>query len=247
MSTVEMPIKALPFEPHEQIAILTGAGASADSGVPTFRDPGGLWHTIDPSTIATAKGFFADPARGWAMYRDLRRHVRACEPNVGHLAISEFQRRHPGPVSVVTQNVDGLHLRAGARDLIEIHGNLFHTRCGNESCDLPPFLDERDDDELLGRCPRCDGVLRPDVVWFGEPNPVELERLVSQALAACDWYVAIGTSGTVYPAALYARFAKRNGAKTVIVNLEAPENLGDFDFHYTGRSAEVVPVLLGLR
>ncbi|MCA9521035.1 MAG: NAD-dependent deacylase [Myxococcales bacterium] len=245
MSTVEMPIKALPFEPDARVTILTGAGASADSGVPTFRDPGGLWRRIDPNTIATARGFFADPVRGWALYHELRTHVRACEPNAAHHAISAFQAEHRGVVRLITQNVDGLHLRAGARELIEIHGNLFHTRCGDETCDLAPFFDERPEAATDHRCPSCGGVLRPDVVWFGEPNDLELEREVSEALASCDWYLAIGTSGTVYPAALYARFAKKNGAQTVIVNLELPENAGDFDLHYTGRAAEVVPILLG--
>jgi NAD-dependent deacetylase len=200
-----------------RIAVLTGAGMSAESGVPTFRDAQtGLWARFDPAQLASEEGFRADPALVWRWYAGRREAVAKAEPNAGHRALALAAGRYEH-FSIVTQNVDGLHCRAGSHDVIEIHGSIARTiclaRCGYAEDDLarlpagaPPH------------CPRCGDWLRPAVVWFGEMLDPERLRAAEAAARDCDLMLVIGTSGLVHPAAGLPQIARRSGAAVVVVN-----------------------------
>ncbi|WHZ11631.1 MAG: NAD-dependent protein deacetylase of SIR2 family [Burkholderiaceae bacterium] len=204
-----------------RIAVLTGAGVSAESGVPTFRDAQtGLWARFRPEDLATEEAFRRNPARVWDWYAERRETLRGVQPNAGHLALAAFQQRHPGRLTLITQNVDGLHQRAGSAGVLCLHGDLSRNRW----LDMP-----RDcchiDDVCIGRppyCDRCGNLLRPDVVWFGEPLPFAALDAAQLAVQECDVMLVAGTSGQVYPAAGLAHQARRAGAKVVIVNPDPP-------------------------
>jgi len=201
----------------ESVAVLTGAGISAESGVPTFREAQtGLWARWHPEDLATPQAFQRNPRLVWDWYRWRRQLVREVEPNSGHLALVELERRVP-KFHLSTQNVDGLHRRAGSRNLSELHGNLFRDVCAYEGTDvdLPAVQDE-----LPPRCPRCGGPVRPGVVWFGEPLPEEELLEAESAAAGCDIYLVVGTSGLVQPAAGLPFAARRSGAFVVEINPE---------------------------
>jgi len=176
----------------ERIVVFTGAGVSADSGIPTFRGVGGLWRNFRAEDLATPDAFARDPALVWEWYEWRRELVRSAQPNAAHRAIASLDR-----ALVVTQNVDSLHARAGSRKIIELHGNLFRVRCTREGTThdaTAPFA------ELPPRC-ECGALLRPDVVWFGEMLPREALETASQAMSSAELLLVIGTSGVVYPAA----------------------------------------------
>ena len=204
-----------------RVSVLTGAGISAESGIPTFRDATtGLWAKFDPMQLASEEGFRADPPLVWRWYAWRRRMVANAQPNTGHHALSSAQSRFES-FEVITQNVDGLHTRAGSHP-IELHGNIMRTvclaRCGfveNDLQRLPPGEPPR--------CPRCGDWLRPDVVWFGEMLEVATLRQAELAAARCELMLVIGTSGLVYPAAALPAAALRVGAKVIIVNPQASE------------------------
>jgi NAD-dependent deacetylase len=205
-----------------RLVLLTGAGVSAESGVPTFRDAhGGLWARFDPATLASAEGFRGDPALVWRWYAWRRELVLSAQPNAAHRAIAQAGERHPA-LSVITQNVDGLHQRAGSENVIELHGNILRTKCLAECgvlIDDPQSLPQ----DGPPRCPRCGDRLRPDVVWFGEMlDPGTLAR-AGAAAGRCDLMLVVGTSGLVYPAAGLPSVARRSGARIVIVNPEQTE------------------------
>ena len=219
------------------IVILTGAGVSADSGVDTFRDKGGIWSKVDYRQVATPEGFAADPALVHEFYNMRRRKLAGVEPNAAHYALARLEREHPGEVLLVTQNVDSLHERAGTRNLIHMHGEharALCARCGERH----PWQEAL---SLETVCPACStvGHMRPDVVWFGE-MPYELERIYS-ALARADLFISVGTSGNVYPAAQFVQEAGRAGAYTVELNLEPSQTFSDFDEAIHGRASEIVP------
>ena len=183
-----------------RIAALTGAGISAESGIPTFRDAGGLWETHRAEELATPQAFARDPALVWRWYEWRRSVIREAVPNDGHLALASLEdalARRGGALTLVTQNVDGLHRRAGARNVIELHGNIFRVRCTREGKTV-----ERTESfaELPPHC-ACGALLRPDVVWFGEMLPSGAIETASAAVAAADLLLVIGTSGVVHPAA----------------------------------------------
>lgn len=219
-----------------RIVVLTGAGISAESGVPTFRDSGGLWEGHAVEDVATPEGYERDPDTVLRFYDARRRRVAAVAPNPAHRALARLECAIGDELLVVTQNVDDLHERAGSRNLVHMHGELRRalcTTCGTRSewsgdlIDRPP-------------CPRCGArTLRPDVVWFGE-LPYELDR-IEEAVAACDVFVSIGTSGAVYPAAGYAALAFAFGARTVELNLEPSDALIPFDDARTGPASVLVP------
>jgi NAD-dependent deacetylase len=197
-----------------RIVILTGAGISRESGLPTFREAQlGLWAAYSPQELATPEAFVRDPALVWQWYAWRRRLVLDATPNAGHFALAALARRHDR-VTLITQNVDGLHRRAGSPDVIELHGDITQVRCnacGSRAAPVPLPDDEPP------RC-GCGGMFRPDVVWFGEMLPgAVLERAIDEA-AACDLFLAIGTSGVVYPAAGLVGLAARAGATIVVVN-----------------------------
>lgn len=198
------------------IVILTGAGISAESGMKTFRDDGGLWEGHDVQQVATPEAFRRDPALVQRFYDERRRQLSLVEPNAAHLALARLERQFPGDVLTVTQNVDDLHERAGSQNVLHMHGELLSalcTACGNRNrwhgdlSDNPP-------------CPDCGRpALRPDIVWFGEV-PYHMNR-ITDALRRADVFAAIGTSGQVYPAAGFVSLAAAAGSHTVELNLEA--------------------------
>ena len=200
-----------------RITVLTGAGMSAESGVPTFRDAQtGLWSRFDPMQLASEPGFRADPALVWRWYAGRRDAVARAEPNAGHLALATAEQRYDR-FSIVTQNVDGLHRRAGSRNVIEIHGSITQTiclaKCGfveNDPAGLPKGEPPR--------CPRCGDWLRPGVVWFGEMLDPDRLAAAEAAAADCDVMLVVGTSGLVYPAAGLPLTARRAGAQVIVVN-----------------------------
>lgn len=216
------------------IVILTGAGISAESGLGTFRDAGGLWTRYPLEDVATPEGFARDPALVHEFYNQRRQIARAAAPNAAHAALARLERDWEGEVLIVTQNVDDLHERAGSRNLIHMHGELLRQLCA--ACE-----DRRDAPEELStasRCPACGAAaLRPDVVWFGE-IPYRMEE-IGAALGRSGMFVSIGTSGEVYPAAGFAVEAARAGARTLELNLE-PSG-GYFDESRAGKATETVP------
>lgn len=206
---------------NPRITVVTGAGVSAASGIPTFRGPGGLWRNVRPEELATAGAFARDPRLVWEWYAWRRELVAKARPNRAHEVLAAWSRRLPA-FALVTQNVDGLHERAGTVNVIRYHGSLWELRCW-ERCPAAPesWTDETARfAELPPRCPHCGGLARPGVVWFGEAIPAPALRAASRA-TDCDVLLAIGTSSVVYPAAALADEAAARGAFTVEINPEA--------------------------
>ncbi|MGZ8255876.1 MAG: SIR2 family NAD-dependent protein deacylase [Burkholderiaceae bacterium] len=239
-----------PFETARQalagarrLAVLTGAGISAESGIPTFRDAQtGLWARYDPMQLATEEGFRADPSLVWGWYAWRRELVRDARPNAGHRALAAAEARF-AHVRVITQNVDGLHARAGSSGLLELHGNILTTIC-LERCGFREDVPERLPVGAPPRCPRCGAWLRPGVVWFGEMlDPRSLRDAAAEA-ADCDVMLVVGTSGLVHPAAGLPAEARRAGAAVITVNPEATELDSLATACIRGRAAEVLPALL---
>ncbi|WP_332738805.1 SIR2 family NAD-dependent protein deacylase [Hydrogenophaga sp.] len=202
------------------IAVLTGAGMSAESGVPTFRDAQtGLWSQFNPQELATEAAFRAHPQRVWDWYAHRREMIAAVAPNAGHVALAAFAQRQPGRLTLITQNVDGLHQRAGHTDALALHGNIADDRW----LDAPRACCRVDTIEAgrPPRCPVCGNLRRPAVVWFGENLPVAALEAAEQAARDCELMLVVGTSGEVYPAAGLALTAHQCGARVVIVNPEA--------------------------
>lgn len=221
------------------VCVLTGAGASAESGVPTFRDAqSGLWSRYDPLQLATPEAFEADPGLVWSWYAWRRDLVRQVKPNAGHRALARLSSLLP-KLTLVTQNVDGLHQRAGSVDVIEFHGNLFVDRCFAEGTVVTPVGDGEPP-----ACPGCGGPVRPGVVWFGEAIPDDALNCSVAAAADCDVFLSVGTSSQVYPAAALADTARSHGACTVEINPLPTESADRFDFVLAGAFGEVLPKLL---
>ena len=219
------------------IVILTGAGISAESGVATFRGPDGLWEGHRVEDVATPEAFARDPALVQNFYDERRAKLKTVEPNAAHRALARLDSQWPGDLLLVTQNVDDLHDRAGSKRLLHMHGELNSAWC--LACDARSRFDG-----LMAAAPACPhchqpGHLRPDIVWFGE-MPYEMER-IELALAQCDLFVSIGTSGAVYPAAGFVQSARHYGAQTLEMNLDPSE--GSFYFHESrmGKAGELVP------
>jgi NAD-dependent deacetylase len=224
-----------------RVVALTGSGISAESGVPTFREAQtGLWERYNPQDLATPEAFARDPQLVWEWYEWRRDLVLSAEPNQGHRALAELERRTPD-FTLVTQNVDGLHERAGSRNTIELHGSILRSRCSLEGEVVEPG--ERDD-SVPPRCPVCGAHLRPDVVWFGEMLPTGALRTASEAARGCDLFLSVGTSGLVYPAAGLPYEAVENGAALVEINPNETPLTPYADYSLRGRAGEVLPVLL---
>jgi NAD-dependent deacetylase len=226
------------------IVILTGAGISKESGLDTFRDPDGIWSKVRIEDVATPEAFARDPARVHAFYNMRRRRLLdpSVQPNAAHHALVrlERERRPAGDVLLVTQNTDDLHERAGSGNLIHMHGELRKAICA--ACGH--IAEQRGDLDAGHACAACgrDGRLRPRVVWFGE-RPLEMDR-VYEALASCDLFVSIGTSGNVYPAAGFVQEARAAGARTVELNLEPSEGASLFDEAIHGPATVIVPAFV---
>ena len=230
--------------PVQNLFVLTGAGISAESGLGTFRDRKGIWSRFDPMRLATPEAFAADPDRVLDFYDQRRRGLIAAEPNAAHRALARAEAAmaaRGGTLFLCTQNVDDLHERAGSRAVVHMHGELRRARCTGCGASSPWDADIARTDA----CPRCGGVgtLRPDVVWFGE-IPMHLEA-IDRALAEADLFVAIGTSGAVYPAAGYVRLARKRGIPTCELNLASSDNARLFDVAHHGLASETVPRFLG--
>ncbi len=224
------------------IVILTGAGVSAESGLRTFRASDGLWEDHRVEEVATPEGFAADPDLVHRFYNARRQQLlqSVTRPNAAHLALARLEKAFAGRFLLVTQNIDDLHERAGSQSLVHMHGELLKARCTHSG----RVFEVREDLTPLSRCPCCQrpGALRPDIVWFGE-MPMQMERIY-QALDGCELFVAIGTSGNVYPAAGFVEAARAAGARTVELNLE-PSRVGSaFDWQRYGPATRVVPAFV---
>ena len=227
----------------ERVAVLTGAGISAESGIPTFRDPGGLWQRFKPEELANVRAFLRNPqlVQGWYAHR--RQIAEQTTPNAGHQALADLEALVPA-FTLITQNVDGLHQRAGSRNVVELHGNITRSYCidcrkAAQDADLKP----RAEGEAL-RCRTCGGYLRPDVVWFGEMLPDDAVAQAQSATEQADIFLSIGTSAVVYPAAGLPLRAQDCGAYVAEINI-APSAIADtLDEVVLGRAGEVLPRLL---
>ncbi len=240
-------LPSLDLQPVDRLLVLTGAGISVESGLRTFRGADGLWEGEPVEAVATPEGFEADPDRVWTFYSRLRRVVGGAEPNQAHVALAEAERRLGDDFLLITQNVDGLHQRAGSKRVYEIHGSLWRTRCSR--CDRPAFTDTTET-TTAPRCDRCGGLLRPDIVWFGEAVDTEADwrtRAFVQAAFRAQTrlvFLAVGTSGAVWPASGFARLAASYGAETWLANLDPADNESDFRHIVRGPATQVVPALL---
>ena len=236
-----------------RVAVLTGAGVSAESGVPTFRDAQqGLWAQFDPQQLATEVGFRADPKLVWDWYSFRREAIAQVEPNAGHRALAAFAQAHPGRLTLITQNVDGLHQRAGSPDVLALHGHIFEDhwlRGPGPTCTRPHPIGEACDPNDLApghppRCPDCGRLVRPGVVWFGESLPEAPLRAAEQAAIACDVMLVVGTAGAVYPAAGLVFTAREAGARVVVLNPQPTELDALADVLLPCSSAQGLPALL---
>jgi NAD-dependent deacetylase len=223
-----------------RIAVLTGAGVSAESGIPTFRGLDGLWNGRDPMSLATPEAFAADPALVWEFYNWRRDLVARAQPNPAHDALAALARRTTG-LTLITQNVDRLHQRAGSPGVIELHGNLSDVRCTR--CARTA---DRSHQSLssLPRCERCGGLDRPAVVWFGEPLPPDTWRAAESAVRAADLLLVVGTSAVVYPAAGLVATAQRAGATIIEVNPDATPLTPTVDLALQGPAGAILPTIL---
>ena len=245
-----------------RVGVLTGAGISAESGVPTFRDPGGLWQQFRPEELANVDAFLANPdlVQGW--YRHRREVVERVAPNAGHRALAELERivtARGGAFELATQNVDGLHQRAGNRAVTELHGSIITSRCidcgapvasptggglGDASSSDAPPSETNELASTVARCSACGGLVRPDVVWFGEMLPEDAIEAATRAAGVADVYLSIGTSSVVYPAAGLPQLAKRAGAYVAEINPTPSEIAWQLDEQVPGAAGAVLPDLV---
>ena len=247
-------METITLDDNTWLLVLTGAGVSAESGIPTFRDANGLWENHRVEDVASPDGFARDPRLVWRFYSERRAAAKPCLPNAGHTALAEVEARMGERFLLATQNIDGLHRRAGSERVVEMHGNLYTSRCA--ACDAPPFHDEATHLDALPKCARCaargrDALLRPHIVWFGEAlDPRDLDRIdtfLREGAKRTLVFLAAGTSGVVYPAAGLVDVARRRGASTWLVNYEAPDNRSRFANFVQGRSGAALPGLFRWR
>ena len=224
----------------DRVFVLTGAGVSAESGLATFRGSGGLWNGHRVEDVATPEAWEADPALVWRFYSMRRRDAMKAEPNAGHRALAEMERKLGERFYLCTQNVDDLHERGGSRRVHHMHGMLFESRC--ERCEKP-FADTAiyEDAEKLPVCAECGAAVRPHIVWFGE-MPLDMDGIYSE-LERATVLLVVGTSGAVYPAAGFVRVANQRGIRTVYVGPEEPLNADAFDEILLGTAVEILPGL----
>jgi NAD-dependent deacetylase len=224
----------------QRVVAFTGAGVSAESGVPTFRGAGGLWEGHPVEELASPRGFYADPVKVWRFYEERRRNLANVKPNPAHRVLAGWQERFPR-YAVVTQNVDGLHQAAGARGVLELHGSIWRVRCLGCGCEreertvplprVPPL------------CSECGAMERPGVVWFGEFLPEAVMAAAFAAIEKCEVLVVVGTSAVVYPAAGFVEVAATAGAKVIEVNPEASSMAHFADVALRGPAGELLPLV----
>ncbi len=223
-----------------RVVALTGAGISAPSGVPTFRGEEGLWRRYDPQQLATPEAFARDPKLVWEWYDWRRQRIARCEPNAAHFTLVEMEQAlPPGHLAIITQNVDGLHQKAGSRNVLALHGDIWTVRC--LSCGFRAEDRRVPLPEIPPRCPHCGGLLRPDVVWFGETLPYAVLNQAFAVAQAADLMLVIGTSAVVQPAASLAVVAKRHGARLIEFNIERTPLSDEADEVILGSVDETLP------
>jgi NAD-dependent deacetylase len=230
------------LRPAQRVTALTGAGVSAESGVATFRGPDGLWEGHRVQDVATPSGFARDPQMVWRFYNQRRSRLREVQPNAGHRALAALEKRWGSDCfTLVTQNIDGLHQAAGSRHVLELHGRLSRVRC--TTCD---YREDRPGEDLadLPRCPRCEELLRPDVVWFEEMLPHHVWREAQLQTEACQCLLVVGTSAVVFPAAGLIGTARAAGARVLEFNLEATAASEHADVCLHGPSGRLLPELV---
>ncbi len=234
----------------QSVCVMTGAGVSAESGIPTFRGPGGFWGEHRAQDLATPEAFARDPELVWRFYLWRRESLITCKPNPAHVAVAELEQRVPR-LDLITQNVDGLHMRAGSGNVTELHGAIWRDDC--TQCSHTRRFDERRFDDpsaekpdckSIPRCDQCGVMMRPGVVWFGETLPPAALAAVDEALARCDFVLVVGTSGVVQPAASFVEAASRGGAYAVEVNIEETPLSPTVDAVLTGKAGEILPAIV---
>ncbi len=235
----------------KRVAVLTGAGISAESGVPTFREAQtGIWAEYNPEELATPYAFEKNPWRVWEWYTWRRELIAGKDPNEGHYALAEMQRRllaQNAQFTLITQNVDGLHVKAGSEDVLELHGNIFRSICSNPDCDIVvEYVDLMPTETPPPRCEKddCEGLLRPDVVWYGEALPLNALHKAMAAAQKCDLFFSIGTSTLVQPAASLPTMALDAGAVVVEINPEETPITKRVSHHLKEKSGEILPKLV---
>lgn len=225
---------------NDFVVVLTGAGVSAESGIKTFRDNNGLWENHKVEVVATPEGFKKNPKLVWRFYKERYFQSLEVNPNPGHYALVELEKKFQDNFLLITQNVDGLHSRAGSSRLIEMHGSL--ATCFCTGCDMKYNMSDVNLVDAIPVCLECGKDLRPDIVWFGE-MPYDLDEIYD-ALSRVTVFLTIGTSGQVYPASYFVSLAHQYGAKTIGINLAKPENMYYIKHFYKGKSGEILPKLL---
>jgi NAD-dependent deacetylase len=218
------------------VSVLTGAGVSAESGVPTFRDKGGIWEKFRPEQLANFEAFMSDPDFVWSWYQHRREIMREVKPNPGHFALAEMESIFP-QFNLITQNIDNLHYRAGSTKITELHGNIERNYC-IKCRTLYNEIDVKEKSVI--KCSKCGGLVRPDVVWFGEYLPHEELEFAQSTAERSDVFFSIGTSAEVYPAAMLPLIAKRSGAYTVEINVKPTSISRELDEVLTGKSGEIL-------
>lgn len=229
------------LRPASRVCVLTGAGVSAESGVPTFRGAGGLWEGHRIEEVATPEAFADDPVLVWRFYNLRRNAMASVEPNDGHRALAALEARLGAGFTLVTQNIDGLHQRAGSRNVLEVHGRLSRVKCSQ--C---RYLADRPGEQLPAQptCPQCGALIRPDVVWFGESLPESIWHAAQSAAESCQCFLVVGTSAVVFPAASLIYQARRAGAPVLEFNLESTAASDIADVSLLGPSGQLLPEVL---
>ena len=241
---MELPSELIEkLKTAKRILFFTGAGISAESGIDTFRGEGGLWNKMKPEELASMNGFMKNPDLVWEWYQYRRKIVHDTGPNPGHITIAEFEKYYD-MVTVVTQNVDNLHRRAGSSNILELHGNIERNFCID--CKTYYGVEDFIDTTEAPKCPNCEGMIRPDVVWFGEMLPQDVFTEAELKAEMSDICFIVGTSAVVYPAAYIPISAKQGGSYLVEINIEPTEISSSVDFSIQGKSGEILPEILEL-
>jgi len=222
---------------YPSIVFFTGAGMSAESGVETYRGKGGGWHEYDWESYACQRAFERDPEKVLDFHELRRRSVLDCDPHAGHTVITQLQQQHSG-VSVITQNIDGMHQRAGSHNVIELHGSLWRMRCSEHG-----ITEDTEASYRHRRCPQCQQWLRPDITWFEDMLNEQVMHQALETIQRCDLFISIGTSGVVYPAAGFPKLAYDCGARMLCINIEAPADDRIFDDVIIAPAAECLATL----
>jgi NAD-dependent deacetylase len=232
----------LKLTKKDKVAVLTGAGISAESGIKTFRDANGLWENHPVEDVATPEGFIRDPEMVWKFYRQRLQQILTVKPNSGHYALKRLENFLGDNFLLITQNIDGLHGLAGSERVLEMHGTIHRSFCSD--CGISVPTTKTDSKESVPKCLKCKGSVRPDVVWFGE-IPYHLDEIMA-FLRDTKYFLTVGTSGVVYPAAQFLLIAKHAGAFTIGINLDPPENLNFLDEFHQGLSGMILPELVNI-